>query len=88
MAASHGFGWLTNVGPPYHRGHRGSQEEKGNAPLKKKYKRGTRVAPSFGRPTLDLGSGHDLRVHEFEPHLAQSLLGILSLPLSAPPPSK
>ena len=32
---------------------------------------------------LDLGSGHDLTVHEFE-LLAQSLLGILPRPLFAP----
>ena len=41
--------------------------------------------------TLGFGSGHDLTVHEFGPHiglcaLAQSLLGILSLPLSLPFP--
>ena len=36
-----------------------------------------------------LRSGHDLTVHEFKPCIeltAQRLLGILSLPLSAPPP--
>ena len=37
--------------------------------------------------TLDFGSGHDLVVHEFKPHVGlcadvQNLLGILSLPLS------
>ena len=41
------------------------------------------------QPTLDLGSGHDLMVHEFEAAsgsvlTAQSLLRILCLPLSAP----
>ena len=40
--------------------------------------------------TLDLSSGHDLMVCEFEPHIGlhaeeQSLLGILSLPLSLAP---
>ena len=35
-------------------------------------------------PTLDFSSGHDLVVHEIEPHvdsapMAQSLLGILSV---------
>ena len=42
----------------------------------------------------DVGSGHGLAVREFEPHIglaalslsAQSLLWILCLPLSAPPP--
>ena len=42
----------------------------------------------------DFGSGHDLAVHEFEPHtrltavslLAQSLIQILCPPLSAPLP--
>ena len=50
---------------------------------------GTWVAPSFKRLTLDFGSGHEVRVHEIEPRVmlssaltAQSLLGILSLPLS------
>ena len=41
-------------------------------------------------PTLDFGSGHDLTILESSPRLgfaltARSLLGILSLPLSAPP---
>ena len=50
---------------------------------------GAWVAQSVKHPSLDFGSGHDLRVHEFEPMLgsvltAWSLLGILSLPLSAP----
>ena len=40
------------------------------------------------RPSLDLGSGHDLMVHEIEPAWGSvltpwSLLGILSLCLSA-----
>ena len=41
--------------------------------------------------TLDFGSCHDLMVHGFKPHIGlsklmvQSLLGILSLPLSALP---
>ena len=43
--------------------------------------------------TLDLGSGHDLRVRETEPPsgsalTALCLLGILCLSLSAPPPQK
>ena len=43
--------------------------------------------------TLDLGSGHDLRVHEFKPHIAglcadsaESAWDSLSLPLSVFPP--
>ena len=53
--------------------------------------RGAWVAWSVKRPTLDLGSGHDLTVCEFEPCIrlcadgAGSLLGILSLLLSGPP---
>ena len=37
---------------------------------------------------LDLGSGHDLTIHEFKPCVlsAQSLLGILSPSVSAPTP--
>ena len=31
--------------------------------------RGTRVARSVGRPPLDFGSGQDLMVSEFEPHI-------------------
>ena len=27
------------------------------------------MAQLVGRPTLDFGSGHDLVIHEFEPHL-------------------
>ena len=47
----------------------------------------SRVAPSVKHPTLDLGSGHDLTIHEIEPVVGsvltvQSLLGILSPPLS------
>ena len=49
-------------------------------------------AQSVEHPTLDFGSGHDLAVGEFKPHVrlcltAQSLLGILSLllPLSLCP---
>ena len=38
--------------------------------------------------TLGFGSGHDLTVHEIEPHVGfcsdSTELGILSLPLSAP----
>ena len=51
---------------------------------------GTWVTQSVKRLILDSGSGHDLPVYEFE--LARgsvlagwTLLGILSLPLSAPP---
>ena len=48
---------------------------------------GARVAQSVKCLTLDLGSGHDLMVCQFEPVLgsllsAWSLLQILSLPLS------
>ena len=48
--------------------------------------RGTWVAQSVKRLTLDFGSGHYLTVHEFASGsvlTVQSLLGILSLPLSA-----
>ena len=53
--------------------------------------RGAGVAPSVKHLTLDLGSGYDLTVHEFDPHIGftltvWSLLGILSPSLSAPPP--
>ena len=47
------------------------------------------MAQSVKRPTLDLGSGHNLTVVRLSPVLGfmpWSLLGILSLPLSAPPP--
>ena len=49
------------------------------------------MAQSVKLPTLDFGSGHDLRVREFEPHTGSvlatlSLLGILSLPLFLPLP--
>ena len=37
--------------------------------LKKIKSRGTWVAQSVEHPTLDLGSGHDLTVHEIEPHV-------------------
>ena len=42
------------------------------------------MAQSVEGPTLDFGSGHDVTVCGFEPHMgsvltAQSLLGILSL---------
>ena len=54
---------------------------------------GTRVAQLVERPTLDFGSGHDVRVMGGSPGSGsavtpQRLLGILSLPLSlsAPPP--
>ena len=43
---------------------------------------GTWVAQSIKRLTLDLGSGHDLTVHGIQLYMG---LGILSLPLSAPP---
>ena len=53
---------------------------------------GARVAPTAERPTLDFGSGHDLAVHEFKPHVgarcrqlgAWSLLRILCLLPSLP----
>ena len=43
------------------------------------------MAQSDKCQTLDFGSGHELMVPEFEPHVrqtARSLLGILALPLS------
>ena len=48
---------------------------------------GSWEAQSVKYPTFDFSSGHDLMVHEFEPHIlsAQSLLGILSLFLSLCP---
>ena len=51
------------------------------------------MAQLVKRLTLDLSSGHDLMVHEFEPLLgsmltAWSLLGILFLLLSALPQNK
>lgn len=52
---------------------------------------GTWMAQSVKHPTLNIGSGHDLTVVSSIPAsgsalTAQGLLGILSLPLSAPPP--
>ena len=50
------------------------------------------VAQSVKCLTLDCSSGHDLMVHEFEPHVSgsvlivQSLREILSCPLSLPLP--
>ena len=49
------------------------------------------MAQSVNCLTLDFSSGHDLVVREIEPHVglyadSTSLLGILSLALSAPPP--
>ena len=49
------------------------------------------MAQSVKRLTLDLGSGHDLMIREFEPHFrlhadsAEPSWDSLSLPLSAPP---
>ena len=48
------------------------------------------VQASVKHPTLGFGSGHDLMVCEFEPHVGlcadgASLLGIVSLPLSLCP---
>ena len=46
------------------------------------------MAQTVKHLTLGFGSGHDLMVHGFEACIglvAQSLLGILSLPLSALP---
>ena len=48
------------------------------------------MAQLVERLALDIGSGHDFTVYEFEPVwgselTAQSLLGILFLPFSAPP---
>ena len=56
-----------------------------------KFPRGTWVAQLAGYPTLDFSSGHDLMVCGFEPRVrgsslvVQSLLRILSLPLSLCP---
>ena len=53
--------------------------------------RGAWVAQSVKRPTLDFGSGHDLVVHEFEPHVGlwadsvEPAWDALSPSLSAPP---
>ena len=50
---------------------------------------GAWVAQLVKHLTLDFGSGCDVTVHEFEPHVrltVQSLLGILSLTLSLCPP--
>ena len=50
------------------------------------------MAQSVKRPTLDFGSGRDLRVHECEPHVrlcadsAEPAWDSLSPSLSAPPP--
>ena len=49
--------------------------------------KGTWVAQSVKRPTLDPGSDHSHNtVHGFQPQICQrrALLGILSLPLCAP----
>ena len=34
------------------------------------------MAQLVKRPTLDLGSGHDLPVHEFEPHIGLCTDGV------------
>ena len=52
--------------------------------------RGTWVAQSVKHLALDFGSGHDLTVHEFEPHVGlhatvSSLLGIHTLPPTSAP---
>ena len=58
--------------------------------VRSKYKHGgSWVAQSIKQPTLDVGSGHDLAAPEFKPASGSArtvwrLLGILSLPLSAP----
>ena len=49
------------------------------------------MAQLVERLTLGFGSGRDLMVHGFQPHVgsvmaAQSLLGVLSPPLSVAPP--
>ena len=54
------------------------------SPDLKPHHQGTWGAQSVKRPTLGFGSGHDLTVHEFKPHVRLlsvlgSLLGILSL---------
>ena len=44
------------------------------------------MAQSVKHPTLDFGSGHDLTVHEFEPHIgAVDSAGPAWDSLSAPP---
>ena len=55
--------------------------------------RGAWVAQLVERPTLDFGSGHDLTVHGFEPHVGLCADSVepawklsLSLSLSAPAP--
>ena len=54
--------------------------------------RGTWVAQSVKRPTLDFGSDHDLMVSEFKPHIrlcadsAGTAWDSLSSSVSAPPP--
>ena len=40
---------------------------KNNFHIKKEYSQGTWVAQSVGHPTLDLGSGHDLKVVGIKP---------------------
>ena len=58
---------------------------------KNKY-RGAWVAQLVKHPILDFGSGHDLMVHELEPHIEFSTDSLepawesLSPSLSAPPP--
>ena len=48
------------------------------------------MAQSVKRPTLDFGSGHDLTVGEFKPHIGLCVDGVgpggesFSLPLSLP----
>ena len=59
--------------------------------LKTVFSWGAWVAQSVKHPTLGYGSGHDLMVYEFEPHVglhddsAELAWDSLYLPLSAPP---
>ena len=67
----------------------GGQDKVANDLGGKKKKRGTWVALSVKRPTLDFGSGRDLLVHGIEPRAnsAKSAWDFLSYPsLSASPP--
>ena len=58
--------------------------------LKKNVQTMGRLGGSVGHAS-DLGSGHDLMVHEFEPHIGLSALStdpLLSPSFSAPPPAR
>ena len=57
--------------------------------FKRRQKRGAWVAQPVKHPTLDFGSGHDLRVRGFEPSVGLCADSVEpawdSLPLPAPP---